>query len=318
MVQSILVTGGAGTLGRALAPLLLREGYRVRLLDIVPPEAAPGAEALQGDIRLVDDVRRAIAAMDALVHTAAWHGIHLRDHPAEDFWELNVEGTRNVYEAAAQAGVSRAVFSSTMGVYGDSRRPSPGGPAVRVHEDLPLLPADIYGLSKLLGEEIAAYHERAHQIRGVALRFGMFVPVPFVHYGIRLLYGGVDERDVARAVVAALRRLERGEGAFAVYNVESALPFNDDDGRELRRSPMSAVARHWPHAPVLLGRFGTAPWNDPVQPGAGLLPIHEVFEVDKARRELGWQPRYNFDQFLEGLRRGTSTAEELVPPQGST
>ncbi|MFN2484046.1 MAG: NAD-dependent epimerase/dehydratase family protein [Candidatus Limnocylindria bacterium] len=300
----VLITGGSGTLGRALRPLLVAEGYRVRLLDVSPSEndARAGAERITGDIRDAQVAARAVQDVKCVVHAAAWHGIHLRNHPADDFWSLNVEGTFRLYEAAAAAGVGRAVFSSTMGVYGESRRPAEDGGAVRVHEELPLLPGDIYGLSKVLGEEMAAYYHRARGIRGVALRYGMFVPEPFGHYGIRLLFGGVDERDVAAAVLAAIRRVEAADdGGFRAYNVEAALPFTERDAEALQRDPMAAITRHWPEAPGLLERAGLAPWG----------PINEWFDIRRADAELGWRPRYNFDQFLDGLKRGAKRAEEL-------
>jgi nucleoside-diphosphate-sugar epimerase len=311
-VATVLVTGGAGTLGRAVAPLLLEQGFGVRLLDVAPVEV-PGADSIEGDVRERRDVERAMAGVHALIHTAAWHGIHLANHSAAEFWSLNVEGTRVVYQAALQAGVRRAVFSSTMGVYGESRRVAPDSPAVRVHEGLRLLPGDVYGLSKVIGEELAAYHHRATGLKGIALRYGMFVPVPFAHYGVRLLYGGVDERDVAAAVVASLRRLERGDTPFGAYNIESALPFTDADGVHMATDPLAAVARYWPDAPELLARLGPGRWNDPDEPGGALTPINEVFEIDRARRDLDWEPRYNFDQFLDGLRRNESAVEDLVP-----
>jgi nucleoside-diphosphate-sugar epimerase len=298
----VLITGGAGTLGRALAPLLTGEGYRVRALDVSPAAAtAPGVDYVTGDLRDPEVVARAVAGVDCVVHAAAWHGIHLRDHPATDFWELNVEGTFRLYEAAAAAGVTRAVFSSTMGVYGESRRPAEGGDAVRVHEDLPLLPADVYGLSKVLGEEMARYYHRARGIHGVALRYGMFVPEPFGHYGIRLLYGGVDERDVAAAVLASIRCVEAGDSEFQSFNVESALPYTETDAADLRTDPLAVIGRHWPDGPDLLGAAGLAPWG----------PVNEWYDIGRARAELGWRPRYNFDQFLEGLRRGAQRAEDL-------
>ena len=313
----VLITGGAGTLGRALAPVLLGEGYAVRLMDVAEVHV-DGSESIRGDIRDARDVERAMARVDAVVHTAAWHGIHLQDHDADDFWSLNVEGTRTVYQAAVRAGVRRAVLSSTMGVYGESRRMPDGGPAVRVHEELPLLPGDVYGLSKVLGEELAAYHERADGLAGLALRYGMFVPVSFVHEGIRLLYGGVHERDVALAVLAALRRLERGDSGFAAYNIESELPFTEADGEELPRDPLAVVGRHWPDAPGLLASLGSRRWNDPEDAGGALTPIHEVFEIEKARRDLGWSPRFNFDEFLNTLRRRAGEAEDVGAAESRT
>ena len=155
MSDLILVTGGAGTLGRSVAPVLLEAGYAVRLLDVRAIEDAPtGAETLIGDVRDPADVRSAMAGVTGEIHAAAWHGIHLGDHARDEFWDLNVRGTYHVYEAAAAAGVRAVVLSSTMAVYGDSRRPADGGPAKWIGEDLPRRPSEIYGVSKVISEDL--------------------------------------------------------------------------------------------------------------------------------------------------------------------
>jgi nucleoside-diphosphate-sugar epimerase len=294
MADLVLVTGGAGTLGHALTPRLLERGFRVRSVDVRPIEGLPPeVESAVVDLRDHVAVEGAMDGVTAVVHGAAWHGIHLRDHPARDFWELNADATFNVYEAALAAGVRAVVLCSTMGVYGESQRPEPEGPAVRVHEDLPLRPGDVYGASKVVAEDLSRYYAR-RGIAGASLRFGMFVPEPFLHAGIRFLYGGVDERDVAEAVIRALEvALDRG-GHLGAFNVESPLPFDDADGYALRQDPLMAIARHWPDAPALLAAAAVEPWG----------PINEVYEITRAREELGWTPRYGFDAFLEALREG--------------
>jgi UDP-glucose 4-epimerase len=300
MTRTVLITGGAGTLGQAVTPMLLADGWNVRLGDIRRPPGS-GAEWIELDLRQPEQVRSAVAGTDAVLHAAAWHGIHLRDHPPRDFWELNVNGTFNVLEALVQAGVGAVVLSSTMGVYGESSRPDEEEPAIRVHEGLPLRPGDIYGHSKVVAERLVAFFSRTHDIRGVALRYGMFVPEPFAHSAVRMLYGGVDARDVAAANLAALRRLE-APAPFAAYNVFSALRFADDDLDALRTDPVKVVARHWPDAPKLLTAAGAKLWG----------PINTIYDIGRARHELGWQPRYNFDQFLDGIRQGVRSEDALV------
>jgi UDP-glucose 4-epimerase len=108
-----------------------------------------------------------------------------------------------------QAGIRGLVFSSTMGVYKSHNAPGAGG-RMALHEDLPLQPGDIYGYTKLAGEELCRLYGRMHGIPSVALRFGMFVPEPFFRYGIRLLYGGVDTADVVGAVLASMEALTAG------------------------------------------------------------------------------------------------------------
>jgi len=301
MAGVIAITGGAGTLAAALAPLLASEGWTVRLVDVREP-MPEGHEHLVADLRRPTEARAAVAGCEAVIHAAAWHGIHLRDHPARDFWELNVDGTYNALEAAAEAGVARFVLSSTMGVYGTSSRPNDDGPAVRVHEALPLLPGDIYGHSKVAAENLAAFFDRTSGVRTAALRYGMFVPEPFGHYGVRMLYGGVDVRDVATANLAALRRMET-PGQFAAYNIFSLLPFDDDDLALLRLDPLRAIGRHQPDARQLLAQIGATLRG----------PIGTIYDSERAMRDLDWRPVYNFDAFLAGVRSGVQSADHMQP-----
>jgi UDP-glucose 4-epimerase len=295
MSDLILVTGGAGTLGRAVAPALIEAGYHVRLLDIRLVDDVPtSAEMVMGDLRIAGDVEAAMAGVVGVIHTAAWHGMHLDDHPRDEFWDLNVAGTYHVYEGAARAGVRAVVFSSTMGVYGASGRPPEGGPATRISEDLVRQPGDVYGLSKELGEDMSEAYTRMSGIAGASLRYGMFVPQPFHHAGIRFLYGGVEPSDVVRANLITLQRLLADGGHLGAFNVFSPLPFDDADCETLRADPLRAIRRHWADGPALLETAGVTPWGG----------IDAVYEIERADAVLGFRPRYGFAQYLEALRAG--------------
>jgi nucleoside-diphosphate-sugar epimerase len=292
----VLITGAGGNLGAALTPELRRAGFRVRLVDLRQLPASEAVEAMVADVRLPDDVRRAVEGTRFVVHGAAWHGIHLEGHPPRDFWELNVDGTFNVYEAAREAGVQGIVFSSTMGVYGASDRPDPGGAAIRVHEGLALQPTDIYGLSKVVCEDLARLWARTEKMRTIALRFGMFVPETFTRYGVRLLYGGVDPRDVATSVLASLRSLEERATWFDAFNIESAVPFSADEASLLPGDPMSVIASHWPQAPGLLASAGAELWGG----------INHYYDISHASDSLDWHAQFNFGEFLDALRSKAS------------
>ncbi len=298
----VLITGAGGTLGRALAPTLGDAGHQPVLMDIQPLET--DHEFVRGDVRRIEDVRRAMEGVELVVHAAAIHGIHLATHSPQDFYELNLTGTFNVWESAAQVGVKGLVFSSTMGVYGESRKPPGEDAVVRLHEDLPLLPGDIYALTKVAGEEMCRYYGRRHGIPSVALRFGMFVPEPFFRYGIRLLYGGVDTEDVVRSVMASIEALVARRIEWDAFNVESVVPFGEEDGPQLRRDPLPVLDKYYPGATQLLRERGVE----------SLRPIQEYYPMERAAERLGFLPECNFDRWLEELRSRPEERTEKNPP----
>src|SRR5690349_11661221 len=97
MMQQILVTGGAGHLGRLAVQHLSAAGYSVRGMSrrASPGEDWPGAEWKQADLVTGAGLREAVQGMDVVVHTAA-----------KGTWQVDYEGTRRLLEAAREAGVS--------------------------------------------------------------------------------------------------------------------------------------------------------------------------------------------------------------------
>lgn len=298
----VLVTGAAGTLGRATMPRLRAAGFEVLAFDQhVGVDAGPW---VIGDVRERSPVDAAMAGIDIVVHAAALHGIHLAEHPAHEFHAINLTGSFNVWQAAVQHGVRGVVFSSTMGVYGRTRTPLGDDEVAVLDEDRPLEPTDIYGWTKAAGEDLCRYHLRAHGIPSVALRFGMFVPEPFLRYGIRLLYGGVHEDDVAASVVAAVQALVLGSVEHEVFNVEAPLPFTADDAADLRRDPMVVLDRHYPGSTALLRSRGVR----------SLLPVTELFPVGRLAAGLGMRPRHDVGEWLSALEGRPDEHTDADPP----
>ncbi|RRR69515.1 MAG: NAD-dependent epimerase/dehydratase family protein [Candidatus Viridilinea halotolerans] len=115
-MQRVLITGGAGFLGINLVRYLLERGYAVRSLDIAPfdyPEQKR-IDVHTGDIRNQGTVLRAMEGVDFVVHTAAALPLYT---PA-DIFSTDIDGTRNVLQAAAAHNVSRFIHISTTAVYG--------------------------------------------------------------------------------------------------------------------------------------------------------------------------------------------------------
>lgn len=299
----IVITGGGGTLGLALAPTLARTGHDPVLVDIA--DVATKYEFVRCDIRDAEATRRALDGSDLVVHAAAIHGIHLGDHSPEQFFALNLTGTFNVWEASVAARVQGVVFSSTMGVYGQSRKPTTPDSIVALHEDVDLRPTDIYAFTKVAGEEMCRYYARQSGIPSVALRFGMFVPETFFRYGIRLLYGGVGTEDVVAAVVGSLDALiSRRVDEFEALNVHSYLPFTPADGPLLRGNPLDALDAYYPGAAELLQQRGVS----------SLAAIDSYFPVSRLQQRLGVRPLANFDRWLEELRQRADERAKSSPP----
>lgn len=291
--MKVLITGAGGNLGRALVPALTEAGHTLRLMDFRP--LATEEEFVLGDVRIPDDARRAVEGVDAVVHAAALHGIHLGKWEPSDYWSINVTGTFNVYEAAREAGVEHFVLCSTMGVYGESMKP-PADAWGSVTEDSPLLPTDVYGLSKLLCEDMGRYYGRRWGINTVALRLGMFVPETFERYGFRLLFGGVDDRDVAHAALLALGH--QSPDGFDYFNIFADVPFTPEDAAQLQSDTPSMLEKYWPGSMDVVKEKGLDL--------SGLIWGRAIWAPEKAKKLLGYRPRYNFGEFLGALREGNT------------
>lgn len=113
----VLVTGGAGFLGINLVRFLRARGHEVTSLDLLPfdyPDMKDQIREIQGDIRDVPAVRRAMEGVDQVVHAAAALPLYKK----EDIYSTDLDGTRNILEAARTANVKRVVHVSSTAVYG--------------------------------------------------------------------------------------------------------------------------------------------------------------------------------------------------------
>ncbi len=116
----VLVTGATGFIGSAVTRNLLARGLEV--VTLVEPQAdcanleGLDVKQLVGDIRSADSVRQAMSGCRAVFHVAALYRFWARD--PSSFYAINVDGTRNVLAAAAEAGVERMVYTSTVGTLG--------------------------------------------------------------------------------------------------------------------------------------------------------------------------------------------------------
>ncbi len=170
-MSRVLITGGAGFIGRWVVAECLRRNWTVTVFDNLfagtldnIAEFAPQVNFVQGDILNQDHLKRTCADVrpDVVIHLAAHHYIpYCNDHPEETL-RVNVEGTHSVLHAAADAGARHAVIASSGVVY-------PGVDSV-LREDGVVEPPDVYGLSKLMAENIAEYIGRTSSMACVSAR----------------------------------------------------------------------------------------------------------------------------------------------------
>ena len=151
-----LVTGASGFLGWHVAKLLTEQGHRVRALCRPTSELRElDVERITGDLRDAESLARAVEGCDRVYHVAADYRLW-SSHP-EDLYAANVEGTRNLLDAALRSGVQRIVYTSTVGCIG-----LPSGQ--EGDETSPVSIADMtghYKRSKWLAEQVALEKARA-------------------------------------------------------------------------------------------------------------------------------------------------------------
>ena len=113
-----------------------------------------------GSIGDVDLVRRAMAGVTAIIHTATLHKPHVATHTNRDFVDTNVTGTLVLLEAAVAAGVTAFIYTSTTSAFGAALVPPPGEPAAWITEDVAPVPKNIYGVTKFAAENLCELFAR--------------------------------------------------------------------------------------------------------------------------------------------------------------
>lgn len=237
----ILITGGAGFIGSALALRCAAHGERVRVLDDFSTgcrervSGDPRIEVCEGDISDGVAVRNALSGVTRVAHLAALASAPRAELEPETAARVNVEGTLVVLEESRRAGVSALVYASSCSVYGDAGRR-------RIIESVPLRPGSVYAVTKLAGERHVLLHHRTGGPPAIALRFfnvyGPGQPADSPYSGVlarftaQVLAGDRPEihgdggqtrdfvfvDDVVEALVLALQEAPRKAGG-EVFNV---------------------------------------------------------------------------------------------------
>lgn len=167
-MAKVLVTGGAGFIGRHVVRQFLEHGWQVVVFDLrefseLELSNEEGVEAVQGDITSTEALREAMHECDAVVHLAAVVSVPQSIQEPEKTMQVNVTGTRNVLQCALEGGISKVIVASSAAVYGSS-------------SDMPLQESgqveclSPYAESKAMNEkDVIAF--RKNGLNALALRF---------------------------------------------------------------------------------------------------------------------------------------------------
>jgi nucleoside-diphosphate-sugar epimerase len=319
--QRVLITGGAGFLGINLIRHLDERGYALVSLDVEVfdhPEK-DRVEVIKGDIRDKGIVDRAMEGVDFVVHTAA----ALPLYSPEDIYTTDVEGTRNILDAAKRHGVERVVHVSSTAVYG-------------IPDHHPLYEGDRlegvgpYGQAKIQAEMICLEYRAKDMVVPVIRpksfvgpeRLGVFALLydwaytghnfPMIGTG-KNRYQLLDVEDLCEAIHLTLTLPE--DRANETFNIGAGefSTMKDDYQVVLDYAGHGKKVVGFPAAPAiwglrLLDRLGVSPLYKWVYETASK---DSFVSIEKAQRDLGFEPKYsnkdallkNFRWYIENLER---------------
>ena len=217
--MKVLLTGGSGNLGQTLVPLLLNKVDTPVILHVrAPRNLKEGAVFIEGSILDRSKLTDIFRGCDCIVHIAAWHGIHESrgEKNSYDFFDLNVRGTFEIFQAAASVGIDKIIFISTTSVYRPDTR---------------------YGSSKILAELIAEDYRKNSNVNVITLRPREFIPFwdrdVYANYSdwARWFWkGAVHIDDVAAAVILSMNLISGQQlGQQLVLTLDSAYEYTDAD-----------------------------------------------------------------------------------------
>ncbi len=300
-----LVTGIAGFIGSSLAHALVEQGHEVHGVDNLSTGNLENLSDIRDrisfqeiDIQDVQGMKEACQGVDVILHQAALASVPRSVKDPLTSHEANINGTLNTLLAARDAGVRRIVYAASSSAYGDQ-------PTQPKHEDMLPMPLSPYAVQKLTCEYYIQSFCRAYGLEGVCLRyFNIFGPrqaadSPYsgviAQFTYKMMAGetptifgdGLTSRDfnyIDNAVSANLL------AATAPKEAATGRVFNIGTGRSHTLNEVYAtIAEH-------LG-FTAPPNYGP--PRAGDIQ-HSLASIDRARKELAYEPKAHFH---EGLRK---------------
>ena len=282
-MKKIVVTGGSGRLGQFVIRDLLAHGYQVLSLDRVPPREKLCASWLV-DLRRSGDLFEALRGAYGVIHLGAFQAPNLA--PDAETLSNNVSSTYNVLRAAADVGVKKIVIASSTAAFGFIYATKLWAPEyLPLDEQHPSTPQDSYGLSKVLGEQIADSIVTVHRDLTISsLRFpGVNFDLSYESFRDRWrnprtrasgFWTYIDPRDAAATSRLALEANFKGHEVFIASAAKNCMI----------QPTLELVKKYLPKGAKLKKASGTH-WS--------------CVDSSKARRMLGFKPQHLWQSYLK-------------------
>jgi UDP-glucose 4-epimerase len=281
----VLVTGGAGFIGRRVVAALLAEGAEVTVADLKPHPGGPSVRVVTGDLVDPGIAAQAVApGTDTIIHLAARTSVLESLQDPEATYRNNVALTAGLLELARQRGVQTFLFASTNAVVGNV------GQAL-ITEQAPLRPLTPYGATKAASEMLISCYSAAYGVRGVALRFSNVYGPGMLHkdsFIPRLMKAardgtGVTIRGDGTMIRDVIQVDDVVNGIFAAWRSDHSGPVILGSGQSVTVNQMVETARRVTgisipaeHAPVQQGEMPAVKLDISVARSLGYSPTYDL------------------------------------------
>lgn len=304
--SEVLVTGGAGFIGSNLVDRLLKDGFKVKVIDdlstgdkqnLAHLENNESFEFIEGNVRDYDLINKTVKGVDAVFHEAALVSVTRSVEDPLLSNKINVIGSLNLLKACVNANVKRFVYASSCAVYGDAE-------VLPISEDVSAKPLSPYAVDKLATEKYAKVFFDVYGLETVGLRYfnvygprqkhGQYSGVisifikSFLENKSPTIYGdGEQTRDfvnVKDVVEANMLALSRRSIAGEVFNISSGKAFT-----------INKIVK-------IIQKITSKESIDPIYAEPRLGDIkHSYAKITKAQRNLQFEPKVLLEKGLEQL-----------------
>lgn len=291
----VLVTGGAGFIGREVVKKLQLTGYQVTVLDKADkPEDFANVKYIKGDLQNAAKCVVACAGQDFVIHLAAKPRIPESFIDPDSYFDDNVTGTRNILTAASAVGIRKFVYASSSSIYGNN--PAPHKP---FHKPDPL---NYYSMTKLFGEHLCKQYKNMFNLNYNILRFftvygdeqpdddnkGLMISKFYrlasegkpltVHGDGNYMRDYIHVSDVATACIASMESKVKSE----VFNVGT--------GTNISVNTVIDILKEF--YPELEINYEDKPKG---------YSSETLADIDKIKKLLNWKPTINIEDGIRGL-----------------